>query len=412
MAIKAGELIHVGNLVLIDRIQTGGPGDLNIPTERIEELGNYESVATIRDIPDLSFTLESLDASAELEATLMGSDFEADAAGAEYDLSRVRVLDVVSQFKAGKHADNNFDVVASVALPYLALESISYSFGVQDNASQNATLRGDSVFYAGASAYVEEFVGDGTANQELVLANVAIPYNGDNIAGTRYALGVLLVDSQKRLVPGVDYTEVSNSADGTAPETTRITINEPTTEGIRVVYQSAVVAAYPQASHAASSATRPAAIKGRDIEIRVGGSAVTDRWSSVQSVQVDWRVQLERDEELGNQQVVSQDFDVPEVSGQVVIRPRDADELIERIKQIAGVAGDEVVGAFQAVELPMEVILHSPDDGTVLKTLYVPDARFTLPGYQGQVQQKLDVTFPFESDTGKLFVHKGARPAA
>ena len=404
MAIKAGELIHVGNMVLIDRIQTGGPGDLNIPTERIEELGNYESVATIRDIPDLSFTLESLDASAELEAMLLGRDFETDTDGQEYVISRARAVDVVSQFKAGKYADNPFDVVASVALPYLALESLSYSFGVQDNASQSATLRGDSVFYAGASAYVQEFEGTDTPEQELVLDNEAIPYNGDNIAGTRYALGVFLVGSQRRLVAQVDYTEQTDAG------VTTITLNDATDEQIRVVYQSAAVAEYPQASHAAASATRPAALKGRDIEIRVGGSAVTDRWSSVQSVTVDWRVQIERDEELGNQQVVSQDFDVPEVSGQVDIRPRDAEELIERIKQIAGVSGNEVVGALQTVELPLEIILHSPDDGTPLKTLYVPDARFTLPGYQGQVQQKLDVTFPFESDRGSLTVYKGARP--
>lgn len=406
MAIKAGELIHVGNMVLIDRIQTGGPGDLNIPTERIEELGNYESVATIRDIPDLSFTLESLDASAEIEAMLLGTDFETDPDGQEYPITNARVLDVVSQFKAGKQATNPFDVVASVALPYLALESLSYSFGIQDNASQSATLRGDSVFYAGASAYVQEFQGDDTANQALALDNEALPYNGDNIAGTRFALGVLLVESQKRLVAQVDYTE------DTTTGVTTITLNEPTTETIRVVYQSAAVAEYPQASHAAASATRPAAIKGRDIEIRVGGSEVTDRWSSVQSVTVDWRVTLERDEELGNQQIVSQDFDVPEVSGNVDIRPRDATELIDRIKQIAGVSGDEVIGALQTVELPLEIILHSPDDGTVLKTIYIPDARFTLPGYQGQVQQKMDVSFPFESDRGSLSVFKGARPVA
>ena len=50
MALKAGSLLTTGNdSVLIERLQTGGPGTLNIPTEKIYELGNYESVATIRD---------------------------------------------------------------------------------------------------------------------------------------------------------------------------------------------------------------------------------------------------------------------------------------------------------------------------------------------------------------------------
>jgi hypothetical protein len=47
MAIKGGQIIHAGNgVAVIDRIQTAGPGQLNIPTEKIYELGNYKSVAT------------------------------------------------------------------------------------------------------------------------------------------------------------------------------------------------------------------------------------------------------------------------------------------------------------------------------------------------------------------------------
>ena len=403
MAIKAGELIHVGNMVLLDRLQTAGPGQLNIPTEKIYELGNYESIATVRDTPELTFTGESFDVSAELEAMLTGGDFDADAAGTEYDIATAKVQDLVSQFKAGRDAPEPFDVVASVAMPYLYLESLSYNFGIQDNASQSFTLRGDSIFYSGGSAYVEDFEGTDTANQVLELANEAQAYNGDTTAGVRYALSVCLVESQERLVPGVDYTEDVNLG------TTEITILEATTDTVRVVYQSDVVAQYPSPSHAAVSATRPAAIKGRDIEVRVGGTAITDRWSSIQNITVDWRAQLEPDEELGNQQVVSMDFDVPEVDGTVEIRPRNAQELIARIHEISGVSAGEVVGAYQSVVLPITILLHSPDDGAVLKTLEIEDARFTLPGYSGQVEQKLNVTIPFESEGGNLKVYKGEK---
>ena len=54
-------------LVVIDRAQTAGPGQLNIPTQKIYELGNYKSVSTIRDTPDLTFNLESFDVSTEIE---------------------------------------------------------------------------------------------------------------------------------------------------------------------------------------------------------------------------------------------------------------------------------------------------------------------------------------------------------
>lgn len=403
MAIKAGELIHVGNSVLLDRLQNGGPGDLNIPTEKIFELGNYDSVATIRDIPDLSFSMESFDTSAEMEAMLTGGDFAADPAGTEYDIALVKYQDVAGQFKAGRNAANPFDIVVAAVLPGLFCESLSYRFGIRDNAAQTASLRGDSIYYAEGGAIIEEFAGPNTAaGGPIVLSNAAIPYNGDTINGTRWALGVFDVEAQERLFVGADYTEVDNLG------STEITLTEDRGT-IRVVYHTSDTVSYPQLSHAAASVTRPAAIKGRDIEVRVGGNTVTDRWSSIQSVNVDWRVTLERDEELGNQNVIAQDFDVPEVSGTISLKTRDALELIQRVRQIAGVPEAEVVGTLQSVPLPMDIILHSPDDGSVLKTLYVPDVRFTPPGYSGQVQQKLTVDFPFESDGGKLSVFKGAR---
>ena len=39
-----------------------GPNTLNIPPEKIYELGNWNSVATIKDIPEISFNLEGYQA--------------------------------------------------------------------------------------------------------------------------------------------------------------------------------------------------------------------------------------------------------------------------------------------------------------------------------------------------------------
>lgn len=409
MAIKSGEMLQVGNQVLIDRAQTAGPGSLNIPTEKIYELGNYESVATIRDTPDLTFDLESLDVSAEIECMLTGRDFPATPDGTLIPMANILPIDVASQFKAGRTATNPFDVVASVAVPYLVAESVSYRFGLRDNASQSVSLRGDAIFYATASAYTQVGAADA---KTVTFANPPLPYNGDAVAGTRYALGVTTVRGGKRLSVGADYTETATSV--------VVRPDYPLAPGdsLRVLYQSSVAAVAPQAAHAAASATRPAAIRGRDIEVRVGGAAITDRWSSIQSVSVEQRLTLEKDEEFGNPQAVSQDFDVPEVSGSIEIKPRDVLELLKRIRQIAGIATTtEVVGPSTSAVLPIQILLHSPEtilvDGVqvapVLKTLEIPDARFTLPGFSGTANSKLSLTLNFESDGGKLNVYKGAK---
>ena len=77
MAIKAGQLIHVANQILVDRAQTAGPGTVNLDRQKVYELGNYLAVGSVTDIPDLSFSMESFDASAELEATLTGNELGA-----------------------------------------------------------------------------------------------------------------------------------------------------------------------------------------------------------------------------------------------------------------------------------------------------------------------------------------------
>lgn len=409
MAIKGGDLIHVGNQVLLDRAQTAGPGQVNIPQDKIYELGNYQAVGTIFDIPDLSFPVESLDASAELEALLVGKNFATDAAGTEYDLNKCLPIDVASQFKKGKTNANPFDVEAGVSVPYLTVESISYRFGVSDNASQSVSLKGDSIFYTPGSIFIQEATGSGAADQEIVLAHPAYPYNGDVVNGVRYALAVTTL-SGKRLLYGVDYTEEAVVTAGLAAVTITLTDTWANTDKIRVSYSSDTVANYPQNSHAVASATRPAAIRGRNIKVFVGGTDITDAWTGVQQFTADWKVTLDRDLEFGNSEVVAQDYDVPDVTGSIDLKARSATDLYRKIAQAAGAATEaEVVGALQQAVLPLDIVLYSPTDGSVLKTLYVPDARITVPGYSGSVQQKLTVTFNYTSDSGVLKVYKGAR---
>lgn len=413
MALKGGDLLHVGNTVLIDRIQSAGPGSLNIPSERVFELGNYSSVATIYDTPDLSFSMESFDVSAEVEAMLvgLGSGFGAASAGTKYELSKCRPIDVAGEFKRGKLDANLYDVAGSVVVPYLYLESMSYRFGIRDNARQTATLRGDSIFYAAASAYILEVAGTNAASQVIhfsstgavvgggVTAVAPIEYNGDVVSGTRYALSVTNATTGVRLLLGTDYTETATGV--------TILVAVPVIQKIRIVWQSAVTANYPQVSHALESATRPAAIRGKHIRVFVGGDDDADEWGSVQAATVDWRVTLDKDEEFGNPFVVAQDFDVPEVSGSIDIKPRNVAEFMTRLEGISGTAPGEVVGPTVAAAVPLYIKLYSPTDGTVIKTLEVPDARFTVPGYSGQVQNKLVVSVPFSSNGGSLNVYKG-----
>src|SRR5690349_6303376 len=153
MAIKAGQILHDASGFVVDRIQTGGVSNLNVPEEKIYELGNYETVATVRDIAGLTFDVESLDVSTEMESLLLGKDPTAAVDGDAFDFLEALPLDVVSAFKTS----GAFSIVKGIAVPYLSLESVTYRFGVRQNSTQSFSLRGDSVYYIPGAPYYQEF---------------------------------------------------------------------------------------------------------------------------------------------------------------------------------------------------------------------------------------------------------------
>lgn len=487
MAIKGGSIIHAGNGdTLIDRVQTGGPGQVNIPTEKINELGNYKSVATIRDTPDLTFSLESYDVSTEVETLLTGlyagrtvtdgsmttapvspdttstltsatAAFVAADVGRQVivsgagpsgrnlvttistvtsatkvqlaaaasttvtgatvhistngvDLVKAVPVDFASQFKAGQTATDSFKVVTSVALPFLYLEQMSYRFGLRDNATQSASLRGDTIFYNPGASFVESVAGTNTANQAVVTANPAYQVSGGD---QRRVLSVTA--GTQRLTFATDYTETYGAiTNGAAVTTVTVIKAVPTTDTIRIIYASPNLLQYPQTVHP-SATVKPAAVKGKDIEIYIGGynpndpaSSAANKMTSVQSVNVEWRVTMERDEEFGNHFAVAVDAaDVPQVNGSVDIKPRDPAELQSWVRKVSNVTDvNKIVGTSTSTPLALDVIIKNPDDGKVLKRLHVPDARFTPPGYTGRVQTKTTITLNFESDEGTLLVYR------
>jgi hypothetical protein len=549
MAIKAGNIVHVGNdTYLINRIQTGGPGQVNIKRETVREVGNYLSVGQVVDTPDLSFSLESYDVSCALEALMLDED---PTITHTYDLSAAVPLNIKGAFKGGLTATSPYATVDSVAIPYLLLESMAYKFGLKTDASQTATLKGDSIYYNPGSTYIESAAGLGqpavaTVTNKALTSNVATltvgsshgiavghvitvagvdsTFNGTNLVvtavasttisyavvhanvGSTGASGTVTTTGQeivtahaayavteggvvrrtlsvgtktRRLNLGTDYTETYGGVTAEAAVTTVHTIGAlAATDRLRIMYASPTVESFLQTVHAVVTGTagtitgatsvsgtsllvnatalyavgdviiiddglgtvelvkvsaisgtvgaqtltvsaltqnhldgaaiatyvptvRPAAIRGRDIDVYINSV----KKISVQSVDLTWKVTLEPDEEFGNYHYVDQDFEVPDVSGTIDFKPRDAAEMLALMQQLAGVTDAlQSAPATSAPAIRVDICLKNPVDGRILKRLMVPDARFDMPGYSAKVLQKLDFSAKFTSDTGALTV--------
>ena len=59
--------------------------------------------------------------------------------------------------------------------------------------------------------------------------------------------------------------------------------------------------------------------------------------------------------------------------------------------------------------VPLEIRVSHPDSGVRLKTFYIKDAQFSVPGYNGQANASLETTMNFSSDGGNLKIYNGSR---
>lgn len=408
MAIKAGQILHDAQGFVVDRIQSGGVSNLNIPKEKIYELGNFSSVATVRDIPDLSFDLESFDVSTEIEAMTLGQTPAGIANGQRLDFANAMPLDIISPFKS---SISSYSVVQGIVIPYLTMESARYSFGVGNNSSQSFTFKGDALYYTpGAPYYYETTLVNNTLTYTLPHTALLYQESGYNI----YALSACVKNpstgAYRRLFVS------PSSADGYTSTATSVTlVTDWFDQGytkLCVTYASATAATYAAAVHQNAS-VKPAAVKAKDVCVYVSDGAATPsmlRWTGVQNFDVTRQVNLEADEEFCNSKYVDQGYDTADVNGTIGVKSVDVDDLFDKVAQIADVPTNQVAGVYSSTPLEVEVQIKDPDTGSVLKSLVVPDARFTLPSVQGRVQTKLEVSFPFDSDGGTLYVYRGSAP--
>ena len=447
MSIKAGAILFDANGFVVDRIQTGGPGSLNIPEEKIYEVGNWESVGTVYDIPDLSFDLESFDVSPEFEYILVNEDpVEPSDPTAAIDFQNANPIDVLSPFKSVR---NTYNIVNGVIVPYLTLERVSYSFGVGSNASQSFTLRGDSIYYTPGQPVMERIAAtsdgntqavsyehgtallyDGSGSNEYLLNFTA--YKSDGTYKRYYqsdmaaspapdSSGFTIPASINSVANGWDYYQIcyAVAADTIDYDASVHALAGPyaaATEAGPLGTDASPLYATPGASPYAGG-TKPAAVRAKDIDIFTADStdnpddpslATWTRLTGVQNFEATWSVSLENDEELGNSRYVDQDYDVPDVSGSMTVKAFDTADLFAKINLVTGVDPAKVVGPNINEAIQVLIVINDPAvANTVIKTIHLPEARFQVPGFSGQVQTKLENQFDWTSDTGTMKVYKG-----
>lgn len=412
MSIHAGSIIHVGGNNVIDRIQSAGLGDVRVPTEAIREVGNTEVVDKIPGDPDFTFTLNSFDVTTELEAFLTGavggtgsaaSPGASDPDGTVYDWADCEYITIPSPWKDPATGSAG-TVNAGHLIPAYYPTRIRYNFGVTDNATQEVELAGGA-FYYGAYAPVEQYeTGDG-ATTAFATDDPAVPHRIGGAEGTTFksVFGVL-VDGDIA-IEGVDYTQSPSNTSAAGVATVTFTTAPANGARIRFAYFTTSARSYPQTSHA-STAVKPAAVRGRNICVYINGSKV----GGVQSAELEATVDGEVIREFCNLDPIGREINGRDVTGTVTLRSKDKAAFFALLEEISGVAATEVFGYFNQNPVALDIVIQNPKNpAQTLKTLYVADAIFQIPGTEARVNTPVDFALRFESQSGTYKAIKGAR---
>jgi hypothetical protein len=298
-----------------------------------------------------------------------------------------------------------------------------YRFGVGQNAMQQFSLKGDSIYYTPGQPYYEVIAYDGSGAYSFT-NGPAIEY--DEVGEAVYALCISVVSDtgtfRRLFTRSGDYTSTANGFTITSTGADKIESLDGSSYYLRVSYGSAETKIDYDPTNAGVNpsgnrihegvSVKPAAVRARDIDVYIGSTDTTPVWTrmtGVQSAEATWAVQLDNDQEFGNRHYVLRDYFVPDVTGTIGLKPFDPADMWDKLAKITGVSTTNVIGADTVTPVPVEIRINHPDDGHRLKTIYIPDARFQVPGYSGRVQSKLETSLSFTSDQGEMYVYNGKR---
>jgi hypothetical protein len=410
MSVHAGSILTVGGNNVIDRIQSAGLGDATIPIETVREVGNELVVDKIPGEPDFTFSLESLDVSTDIMALLTGkvgaqaepggAPGAADPVGTEYKWADCGYINIASPWKDPVN-DSLGNIVAGHLIPAYYPTRLRYAFGVTDFATQTVDL-GGGAFYYGKAAPVEEY-GTGDAGlKDFVTADPAVQYRIGGATGTtfRYVFGVIVAGVP--MIEGVDYTVAF--AGGIA--TISFTVAPAAGALVRYSYFTTAAKTYPQAVHAATI-VKPGAVRGRNIVVNIAGK----RLASAQSFELEASVDTTVERELGSEDPVGRTINGTDCTGTVTVRSKNADAFINLLADVTGIDPTEVFGYINQNAVELEILIQNPKNpGEILKTLYVQDAIFQMPGTPARVNTPTDFALRWDSQNGTFSEFKGAKP--
>lgn len=401
MSIKGAQIISIGGTQIIHRLQSVR-ATVDRARDIIRELGNYQTVGDSYDNPVVTYEVESYDVSARFEflvARKAESESEYNSASGYVTLNDMfKKLTIISPIK---DANESQTAPVFVCIPGVELTDFRYTFGGNDNASQTFTFRGSEQYVCPGKFEYFTATGNGTQKNFSKTLNGNPVYTSEN-----KAIVYVEVDSVK-MIPDVDYTESYDSENGTI---TLTFVQAPKSgASIRWVVATDAPETFSQNIHL-SGTTLPGAIKGKDVLLFVKTQSMSDfeKMPEITSLEISATAGTSETYFLGSD-VVRIDREIPEITGTIRFKPDVPNNFYSFVrKYILDKSTDTVVSASDlGPTCEILVKLRHPVTKEVLKSLYLPTVRISIPGFSGGVTDTVEPELSLTSLDADIRIYKG-----
>lgn len=376
--------------------------DTDIPTTDIDELGNPQHAGTVKDLPTISLTFSAFDVGIKIISVLSGTD-PANYPNAGVDVSQLAEIDVIYYIKD----DNLTQYVKSLHAKRLNIESFTYSYSVDGEATEDYTAAGSEKRWFKNEVYTQKETSGGPTTFSGVLDYAPIQLRNND-----YLLSVIVDGDYLEEVSAGPVSAGEYVVSGPTNQSVVVHADDAMDNQILFVYHTAaVVSGWSDVS----DSVMPPAIRGKNIPIYIGVSGSATSIPRVQSVDINGSMNTQEVREMGTAAIVGYQSQVPTVEGTLTVLDTDH-ELIDLLTYGAIDSGETEFqpGVVKSGgDMTLEIRLMDPDvttaSGKILKTVYIPDIEIQGDSYSVTVNDNASQEFRWRSATAQCIVFSGAR---
>jgi hypothetical protein len=359
----------------------------DVPSTTVDELGNRLHVGDIADTPNVTLTFSAFDVGIKIFSVLTGTNYLAYPA-AGVDVSEFGEMDAII---FTKDADAE-DYVKSMHARRLQIRDAAFSYSVDGESTEDYTAIGSDERYFKYDVVVEKFT--------VGTTSFTLTETPRQLTNGNYLLSVILDGEYLEEIDGVPATGQYDYNPGTRV----ITTFESRTGQLLAVFH-----ANPAGTNWADvgDTGMPAAIRGKDVAITISANDIP----RVQNVTINVNMNVQPVKEMGNQDIVGYQRQVPTVDGTITVLDTDT-ELVSLFSTGVLGSGEEWQPGegCNTSEVALEIKLYDPcASTTVLKTVYVPEITIVGDGFTQNVNNNATLTFNWKSTDARCLIYSGAR---